>query len=165
MRDEIREMTFGFVLLVAALTLWPGRSTSSNLAVLLVGMAGWVVGMLAWIVIVERRRPSFLRSDRKPATGASLIWVVGLGLAFVVNELLRSTWPMRGDIFLDQSIVTNSPDGLETSITYLTHYDIPDNAARLMIAWFATFLFAQIAIWALLTAAGALRRSGAHLRT
>jgi hypothetical protein len=154
-RDQIRESTAGFAVAAVALVAWPGRSELGNLSILAIGLGGLIAGMLLWMILVERRLPWPLarpgrRGDR-PGTALTgfLAWIV----AFAVGQISIGVWPIRGEVYLDQPIVTTSPDGLSVSQTWVTSFDIPDNAARFMVAFMATYVGMTVIAWPFASAA------------
>ena len=143
MRDELREMTAGYVTTVVALMAWSSRFGASNWTVFGVFLGGLIVGSIAWIVVVERRLPWPLR--RGEARGAQPAWsalvaVAAVMISFLAHEWARAVWPSRGEIFLDQPLRSVSPDGSVITDTFVTYYDIPLNAARGIIVYFAVLL-------------------------
>jgi hypothetical protein len=161
MRDELREMTAGYVTSVVALMAWSSMFGASNWNVFGLFIGGLIVGALAWIMLVERRLPWPLRRGGERAsrpTWLGLLTVPAFMIGFLAHEWARAVWPSGGDIFLDQPLRSVSPDGSVITDTFVTHYDIPLNAARGIIVYFGVFLAVLVIGAAIHTAVDSWRR-------
>lgn len=149
MRDQFREMTASFVVGTLALVLLPGRATLPGPVVLAIGLAAFFVGSMLWNLAAHRRRPWPI--DRRPRPrlpdGALVTSFLATAVAFITAQFAMVAWPLRGEIYHNDPVVTTSSDGWSAS--YITYYDIPDNAARVMIVWFSVYVAAFVILWPL----------------
>lgn len=145
-------MTASFVVGTLVLVLLPGRATLPGPVVLAIGLGSFLVGSILWILAVERRRPWPVDRRPRPALpdGALVTSFLATAVAFITVQVAMVAWPLRGEVYHDQPVVTTSPLGWSES--YVTYYDIPDNAARLMILWFSMYIAAFVISWPAISA-------------
>lgn len=124
---EAREAVTGFVALtvtavVAAMLGW------SQAAIWFAGIGGFSLGLLLWIVVVERRLP-WPFGPRVPVS-TSYSWPMYIGLVLAITVSTFSPWP--SNVYVSPSTGLGVPaPGFEGQVNVLY---VPSNAAATLIA-------------------------------